>query len=219
LKESRSTCGLRDFYLETEERVTDRLNIKPDIEALFKYLPHNLELLLPGQRNEYGFRLKAMGEICQIGPEGVEIGRGKDSGKRAQLIMLYALNATREPCRPTPFKAFRELPDSKPLLDQFSANTEHSLIPFITRIGQFLEPIFRALDGELCCDIESEDLSIIVRPLPKIKLCYKFYLADNVLPASATCLFSNNALSFLPIDALADLGQYTSNKILELASP
>ena len=199
--------------------VADHLNIEPNIEALFKNLPHNLELLLPGQRDENGFRLKALGEICLIRPEGVEVGTRRETGKKAQLVMMYALNASQEPCHPTSFKAFRELPDSKPHLDHFSVNTEQSLIPFITRIEQFLEPIFRALDGELCSDIESEDLSIIVRPLPKIKLCYKFYLADNELPASATCLFSNNAMSFLPIDALAELGKFTSNKIIALASP
>jgi hypothetical protein len=43
-------------------------------------------------------------------------------------------------------------------------------------------------------------------------------LPDEKLPASATCLFSNNALSFLPIDALADTGEYTSKKIIELIS-
>jgi hypothetical protein len=49
-------------------------------------------------------------------------------------------------------------------------------------------------------------------------LNYIFYLADDEFPASATCLFSNNALSFLPIDALADTGEYCSRKIIELAS-
>ncbi|MDX2498596.1 MAG: DUF3786 domain-containing protein [Desulfobacterales bacterium] len=43
-----------------------------------------------------------------------------------------------------------------------------------------------------------------------------FYEADDDFSASATCLFSNNALSFLPIDALADVGEYTSKKILHL---
>lgn len=43
-------------------------------------------------------------------------------------------------------------------------------------------------------------------------------LPDEEFPASATCLFSNNALSFLPIDALADIGEYTSKKIIEIIS-
>ena len=67
-------------------------------------------------------------------------------------------------------------------------------------------------------DLEGGDFSIIVRPLPKIMLRYIFYLADEDFPASATCLFSSNSLSFLPIDALADTGEYTSKKIIELVA-
>ena len=78
--------------------------------------------------------------------------------------------------------------------------------------------IFKILNGELCTGSDVGDFSIIVRPLPKIKLHYIFYHADDEFPASATCLFSNNALSFLPIDALADTGEYTSKKIIELIS-
>jgi hypothetical protein len=78
--------------------------------------------------------------------------------------------------------------------------------------------IFSSLNGELSPGSEGGDFSIIVRPLPKIKLRYIFYFADDEFPASATCLFSNNALSFLPIDALADTGEYTSRKIIELVS-
>lgn len=41
-----------------------------------------------------------------------------------------------------------------------------------------------------------------------------FCEADEDFPASATCLFSSNADEFLPIDGLADLGEYTSRAIL-----
>jgi hypothetical protein len=60
------------------------------------------------------------------------------------------------------------------------------------------------------------DFSFWLHPFPKIVLNYIFYRADEEFPASATCLCSCNALSFLPIDALADTGEYTSRKILEL---
>jgi hypothetical protein len=56
----------------------------------------------------------------------------------------------------------------------------------------------------------------VVHPLPKIALCYIVYKADEDFPASVTCLFSANAHRFLPTDALADTGEYTSKKILEI---
>jgi hypothetical protein len=43
-----------------------------------------------------------------------------------------------------------------------------------------------------------------------------FYEADDDFPASVTCLFSNNANQFLPVDGLADVGEYTSRNILNL---
>ena len=60
------------------------------------------------------------------------------------------------------------------------------------------------------------DFSFVIYPFPKIALCYIFYEADDDFSASVTCLYSNNALSFLPIDALADVGEYTSRKMLDL---
>ena len=60
------------------------------------------------------------------------------------------------------------------------------------------------------------DFSFVVYPLPKIALCYIFYDPDEDFPASVTCLFSNNARRFLPLDGLADVGEYTSRKILEI---
>jgi hypothetical protein len=52
--------------------------------------------------------------------------------------------------------------------------------------------------------------------LPEIALCYIFYLPDDEFPASATCLFSANALSFLPLDGVADVAEYTSRGMIQL---
>jgi hypothetical protein len=52
--------------------------------------------------------------------------------------------------------------------------------------------------------------------LPKVALCYIFYLPDEEFPASVTCLFSQNALSFMPLDGLADVAEYTSKVIIQL---
>ncbi|PIP38582.1 MAG: hypothetical protein COX19_11845 [Desulfobacterales bacterium CG23_combo_of_CG06-09_8_20_14_all_51_8] len=58
---------------------------------------------------------------------------------------------------------------------------------------------------------------MVVYPLPKIALCYILYLPDDDFPAAVTCLYSANARLFLPMDALADTGEYTSRKILAIA--
>ena len=50
----------------------------------------------------------------------------------------------------------------------------------------------------------SGDFAFVVRPLPKIYLCYIFYEADQDFPPSVTCLYSANANRFMPMDGLAD---------------
>jgi hypothetical protein len=189
-----------------------------NLEQLYRNLPENLERLLPGDRKRDIFRFKAFGGLCQIRPDGVSIDDERQTGAVGIIITLYALHASKAPCMPTPFKAFRELPNSLPYVGAFTSHTESMLIPHIDAIEGNQDTIFETLNGEPGQDLEGGDFSIIVRPLPKIKLRYIFYLADEDFPATATCLFSGNALSFLPIDALADTGEYTSKKIIELVS-
>ena len=192
--------------------------IRDNLSLLYDNLPENLDQLLPAKRQKEQFILKAFGQSCCIQPQGITIGDNPEPGAVGILITLYALHAKADPCIPTPFKAFREFPNSMPYVGAFANHTERVLIPYIDTIEKKIDLIFETLNGELSADGEGGDLSFVIRPFPKIKLCYIFYRADEELPASATCLFSKNALSFLPIDALADTGEYTSKKILELLS-
>ena len=192
--------------------------INENLKLLYDNFPENLDQLLPGQREEQRIILNAFGESCCIGPDGITIGDDPVSGVIGILITLYALHANADQCIPTPYKAFREFPNSMPYVGAFASHTERILIPHIDFIENNIDLVFESLNGEFGIAAESGDFSIVVRPLPKIKLKYIFYRADEEFPASATCLFSNNALSFLPIDGLADTGEYTSKKIIEIVS-
>ena len=103
-----------------------------------------------------------------------------------------------------------------PYAGAFASHSEQILVPHIDAIENNLDLIFETLNGESGTGSEGGDFSFVVRPFPKIKLYYIFYRADEDFSASTTCLFSNNALSFLTVDALADTGEYTSKKIIEL---
>ncbi|MGD8260927.1 MAG: DUF3786 domain-containing protein [Desulfobacterales bacterium] len=189
-----------------------------NLRQLYSNLPENLDQLLPGQRQNDEFLLKAFGKSCRITPGGICLGDTAESGVPCILVSLYALHAKADFCIPTPYKAFREIPNSMPYVGAFSTHTEKVLIPYIDHIERRLDFIFDMFNGEPGNGSLSGDFSIVVRPFPKIMLHYIFYRADDEFPASATCLFSNNALSFLPIDALADTGEYTSKRIIDLLS-
>jgi hypothetical protein len=115
-----------------------------------------------------------------------------------------------------PFFSFKDLPGSMPYQGAFSANSERVLVPFVPKIADKAHDIKKSFNGEDAPDDFSGDLSFLLFPLPKIALAYIFYLPDDEFPPSATCLFSSNALSFMPLDGLADVAEYTGKGIIDI---
>ncbi|MBU1183399.1 MAG: DUF3786 domain-containing protein [Proteobacteria bacterium] len=190
--------------------------VQDNLNKLYGNLPKDLAKNLPGEQNGKYFAFNAFGEKCLVEPEGITLGDEERSSVFGILISLYALNACPDICVPKPLKAFREFPDSMPYVGAFTTHTEHLLVPHVAKIEKAALTITEALNGEGAPAGTGGDFSFIVYPLPKIALCYIFYKADDDFPASVTCLYSNNAQLFLPVDGLADVGEYCSKKILEL---
>ena len=190
--------------------------VRDNLKKLFENLPPDLADALHARRNGDTFSFEAFGETGEIRSDGIFLGGVRQTGVIGILISLFALHATRETCLVEPLKAFKDLPNSMPYSGAFVTHTQQILVPFVEKIRESASRIIDTLNG---CEAPSGvggDFSFMVYPLPKIALCYIFYEADEDFPASVTCLYSYNALSFLPIDALADVGEYTSKKILTL---
>ncbi len=190
--------------------------VQENLNRLYQNLPENLSASLPAQQNGQQFSFKAFGNTCRITPERIDCDGAPYSSIQGILISLYALNACSDQCLATPFKAFKEFPDSMPYVGAFASHTEQVLVPYVDRIKSETETITQALDGDTPPAGTAGDFALMVYPLPKICLCYVFYEADEDFSASVTCLYSNNANRFLPMDALADVGEYTSRKIISL---
>ncbi|SMC69202.1 protein of unknown function [Desulfocicer vacuolatum DSM 3385] len=191
--------------------------VQHNLDKLYDDLPRDLEKKLPGIRDGRRFLFDAFGEACVISPHGITLGGKETPSILGILISLYALNVTSDICLLSPFKAFREIPDSMPYVGAFATHTEQFLVGHVEKIKGRQKSIVHALRGENVPVQSGGDFSFTLFPLPKIALCYVFYEADEDFPASVTCLFSQNANLFLPVDGLADVGEYTSRKILDLA--
>jgi hypothetical protein len=187
-----------------------------NLAKLYALSPEDLESNLPCIRENESFIFDAFGERCRISPNRICCGEKTDAGVLGILISLYALQNQAAQCILEPFKAYRELPNSMPYAAAFAVQTENRLVPHVDKIEKNLPTIIRHLSGRAGTGAYGGDFSFLVYPLPKIALYYIFYRADDEFPATVTCLFSSNALSFLPIDALADTAEYTSKKILQL---
>lgn len=190
--------------------------VQDNLEKLYENLPADLAGALPAEQNGDSFLFETFGDTCEIRSDGIFLGEVQQTGVIGILISLYALNAGLETCLVEPLKAFKDLPNSMPYAAAFVTHTQQILVPHVEKIQTSADRVIETLKGCKAPSNVGGDFSFMVYPLPKIALCYIFYEADEDFPASVTCLYSNNAISFLPIDALADVGEYTSKKILDI---
>lgn len=159
---------------------------------------------------------QAFGKKCSISPTGITLSETDPNPVVNVIISLYALTSQPDICLTAPFKAFKELPNSMPYIGAFTTHTEQILVPYVPVIKDSVGEIINTFSGSEAPSDIGGDFAFIVYPLPKIALCYVFYEADEEFSASVTCLFSNNANIFIPIDGLADVGEYSSKAIIEI---
>lgn len=190
--------------------------VQDNLKRLYGNLPKDLAQNLPGEQDGERFVFDAFGEKCVVESNRITLGSEEHSSVFDILISLYALNARSDICVPSPLKSFKEFPGSMPYVGAFTTHTEQLLVPHVAKIKEAVQRITKALKGGQAPSEAGGDFSFIVYPLPKIALCYIFYEADDDFSASVKCLYSNNANQFMPIDGLADVGEYTSRKILNL---
>jgi len=190
--------------------------VRDNIDMLFEKPPVGLAEKLPGKQAGSGYVFDAFGHVCRIGPDGITLGDTAQTDVLGILISLYALNVNSDECIVEPMKGFKDFPDSMPYVGAFATHTEHILLSKVNAIKKALAKIVKHLKGDGAQAPAAGDFSFLVYPLPKVALGYIFYEADEDFPASVTCLYSSNANRFLPMDALADVGEYTSKMILSL---
>lgn len=188
------------------------------LKELYDQLPEDFEESLPGIRENNSFHFKALGEPCILNPQGIMLGGEKLTGPRGVLIALYARNVRKEAVQLEPVKAFKQIKGTTPYHGAFAVHSQESLVLYVSQIHAHRKKIVSYFDG-----YENErtrgDFSFTLYPLPKVPLYYIFYLADEEFPASVTCLLAANAELFMPVDGLADVGEYTAKRIIELVTP
>ena len=190
--------------------------VRSNLERLYLNLPQDLAQKLPADQSGDRFEFDAFGAKCEIRPDGIFLETERQDGPVGILLSLYALGVQTELCVPEPFKAFKDFPNSMPYAGAFVTHTQQILVPYVESIEKNKDRIMENLRGRASPVGVGGDFAFVVYPLPKMALCYIFYMADDDFPASVTCLYSSNAHRFLSIDALADVGEYTSKKILDL---
>jgi len=192
--------------------------VEDNLKRLFDQRSKDPEYAAPGDPVDDGYVFNAFGAVCRASRRGIFLDKEPQTGVKGIIISLYMLHTGPAPMQMEPFRSFKEFRNTAPYHGAFATHTENILIPKVEAIRRSLESIREKLKG---CDAPVSvggDFAFVVRPFPKVALCYIFYEADEDFPPSVTCLFSNNADRFMPNDGLADTGEYTSKKILEITA-
>jgi hypothetical protein len=198
------------FWMET---IYQKI-IKKNLQKAYHHTLEMLENTLPAHRNGDHFYFRAFGQDCIISRDGIYLDGNAEFGPKGIVISLYCCHGNSEKLQIEPFQSFKDFPNSMPYQGAFVANSERILVPLVPEIKRKrteIKALFRGYDGPP--DV-SGDFSFVLYALPKVALCYIFYLPDEEFPASVTCLFSANAGAFLPLDGLADVAEYTSREII-----
>ncbi|MFH1351245.1 MAG: DUF3786 domain-containing protein [Pseudomonadota bacterium] len=190
--------------------------IHENLEKIYNKLPAELERAIPATKEGGLFCFKAFGEECIVGPDEVLLSGRAERGPKGLLVSLYVLHASLAPIQLEPFKSFRDFPGSVPYQGAFIAHSERILLPYVSRLKEAQGVVKKVLGNDNRPEGAQGDFSFFLYPLPKIAMYYIFYLPDEEFPASVTCLFSSNAMVFMPLDGLADVAEYTSKRIIDL---
>lgn len=190
--------------------------IRENLTLAYKEGEKRLEETLPARREAGQLVFTAFGEACSLGHETIAFSGKIDAGPKGLIASLYAAYSNPGPLTLEPFKAFKDLPGSMPYQGAFTVNSERVLVPHVLKLKEKGELLLQSFPGEIHPAGAAGDFSLLLYPLPKIALLLVFYLPDEEFPASATCLFSSNALSFMPLDGLADVAEYTAKALIGL---
>jgi hypothetical protein len=178
--------------------------------------PEELSRCLPAEMEGDCLVFQAFSGKCLLSREEITLAGESADGPVGLLVALYASCVSNMEIQLHPLKSFKDLPNSMPYHAAFAANAEGILVPYVDQINLRQKIIISRFSGHSNKDAMSGDFSFTLFPLPRVPLYYIFHLPDDEFPASVTCLFAHNAHSFMPIDGLADVAEYTAKKIIAM---
>ena len=188
--------------------------IQDNLSRAFAQPPESLAAHLPAEITGGVLHFRAFGRDCEATADSIRLDGEPETGAQGVVISLYLGSASPEVAVIEPLQAYKDFPDTMPYWGAFRTHTESILVPHVQRIRHLRRDLLREMGGREALENPSGDFAFLLQPLPKIFLCYIFYEADEDFPASATCLYSHNADRFIPVDGLADVGEYTSREII-----
>ncbi|HVN25170.1 MAG TPA: DUF3786 domain-containing protein [Syntrophorhabdales bacterium] len=153
------------------------------------------------------------GEACTVRDDGVYKGQSRLDTIGSILVLRYLLTAGDDLLR-NRWVAYRDFSDGAQFASYIKANIEDRLAKAFGGNQALLRERLGALGASLYRSEAKPDVAAALRPFPKVPLLVIFWDKDEEFEASFQFLFDESASSFLDMEALAVLLEYTCQKMV-----
>jgi len=168
---------------------------------------------LGGSLADGSAQIPLFGEMCKVKEEAVYKGDSTLDTIGSILVLRYLLTAGDDQLR-NAWVPYREFKDGAQFASYIKANIEDRLAKVFGGNQTLLRERLQALGASLYRSEAKPDVAAALHPFPKVPLLVIFWDKDEEFDASFQFLFDESAASFLDMEALAVLLEYTSQKLI-----
>ncbi len=167
---------------------------------------------LGGSFSDGSARVPLFGESCTINKDGVYRGDARLDTIGSILVLRYLLTAGDDQLR-NAWVPYRDFKDGAQFASYIKTNIEDRLAKAFGGNQQLLRERLEALGASLYRSESHPDIAAALHPFPKVPLLVIFWDKDEEFDASFQFLFDQSAASFLDMEALAVLLEYTCQRL------
>jgi hypothetical protein len=166
-----------------------------------------------GSLSDGSAQIPLFGDTCTIKDDGIYRGDSKLDTIGSILVLRYFLTAGDDPLR-NAWVAYRDFKDGAQFASYIKANIEDVLAKRFAGKQALLRERLQAIGAAVYRSEAKPDVAAALHPFPRVPLLVIFWDKDEEFDASFQFLFDESAESFLDMEALAVLLEYTCQKLI-----
>jgi hypothetical protein len=159
-------------------------------------------------------RIPLFGDICTVKDDAVYRGDSKLDTIGSILVLRYLLTAGDDQLR-NAWVPYRDFKDGAQFASYIKANIEDRLAKTFAGKQALLRERLHAAGAGVYRSEAKPDVAADLHPFPKVPLLVIFWDKDDEFDASFQFLFDRSAESFLDMEALAVLLEYTCQRLID----
>jgi hypothetical protein len=168
---------------------------------------------LGGSLKDGSAHIPLFGDVCTVRNDAVYKGDSKLDTIGSILILRYLLTAGDDQLR-NAWVPYRDFKDGAQFASFIKTNIEDRLAKAFAGKQTLLKERLQTIGGSIYRSEAKPDVAAALHPFPMVPLLVIFWDKDEEFDASFQFLFDESAESFLDMEALAVLLEYTCQKLI-----